>query len=79
MPKEHRPWFRIYRIDRPPSPDDEAPDTHYQAFWKIHDKTYRVQICTKDEAEQLPSEAQPPEAKSLDGRGWMVLKPIEMR
>ena len=79
MPREHRPWFRIYRIDRPPSPDDEVPDTHYRAFWRIHDKTYRVHVWSKDAWEQKAEDTQPPEARHIEGQGWMVLKPIETR
>lgn len=79
MPQEHRPWFKIYRIDRPKTSEDEAPDTHYRAFWKIHDKTYRVDVWSKDDEDETLNEPQPPEARNLDGRGWMVLKPIETR
>ena len=77
MPREHRPWFRIHRIDRPRTAEDEAPDTHYRAFWKIDDKTYRVHVWSTDDWEQQPIEEHPAEARNLDGRGWMLLKPIE--
>lgn len=88
MTSRPRPRFRIHRIDTPPvehvegEEGDEVlePDTHYRAFWTIEDKTYRVQIWNHDEWQRrtpvLPSAVAP---RSLNGRGWMVLQPIDRR
>jgi hypothetical protein len=79
MSAEHRPSFRIHRIDRPHTADDPAQDTHYRAFWKIDDTTYRVHVWSTDTRESQPNDEQRSEARNLDGKGWMLLKPIEAR
>lgn len=82
MPRP-RPTFRIHRVDTPPiesavGEEGQEPDTHYRAFWTIEDTTYRVHIWNREEWERqtpvLPSAAEP---RSLNGRGWMLLQPMD--
>lgn len=81
MPKDHRPRFSIYRIDPPVGEDRQTPDTHYRAFWKIEGKLFRVRVWSRAQWERRSREGQetPAGARSLNGRGWMLLQPIDRK
>jgi hypothetical protein len=74
-----RPRFRIHRVDPPVEMEETATNSHYRAFWEIDGKIFRVQVWSASQWARRGEEAPPTGARSLDGRGWMVLKPVDAR
>jgi hypothetical protein len=79
MPKKRNPWFRIHRVDAPSLDEGQAPDAHYRAFWRIAETTYRVHVWTQEELERKPETEVPAQAQQVDGRGWMLLQPLDAK
>ena len=69
MSNTHRPRFRIHRFDSPIAP-------HYQAFWQVEGKTFRVQVWDQDAWQRMPESEHPSDATPLAGPGCMQFRPL---
>ncbi|MDR3638433.1 MAG: hypothetical protein P4L84_31810 [Isosphaeraceae bacterium] len=69
MSVTHRPRFRIHRLDSP-------TDLHYQAFWQVEGKTFRVQVWDEEAWHSMSESEHPPDATPLAGPGWMLFRPL---
>jgi hypothetical protein len=69
MSDSHAPRFRIHRLDSPTTP-------HYQAFWQVEGKTFRVQVWDQEAWQRMPASEQPADARPLAGPGWMQFLPL---
>jgi hypothetical protein len=72
-----RPRFRIFRVDPPVESEAPPADSHYRAFWEIEGQTFRVHVWSDSEWERLSPTRLPSNARSINGRGWMVMQPVE--
>lgn len=64
-----QPRFRIHRLDSPSA-------AHYQAFWEVEGRTFRVEVWDEETWRHMPASAQPPGAMRLAGPGWMLYRPL---